>query len=105
MNYKYVLIMTSHDETLDFTQLQNKIALNNAKDYYNQRSPKSKQNPKKIDDLVILSSRKIAVELSSAKPLSLGREAQALWLFSHELAENQGFEVYITSGGKLLKSA
>ena len=62
-------------------------------------------NLKRILSLNIVSPFEIEIQFYSKKVLNPGREANALLLFSHDLAENQGFDIYLTSQGKLLKSA
>ena len=44
----------------------------------------------------------LAIHFASEAELTPGREAAALWLFSHELVKNQGFVP--TQRGKLLRS-
>ncbi|MBO5387783.1 MAG: hypothetical protein J6A59_06520 [Lachnospiraceae bacterium] len=75
-----------------------------AQNYFNLVSAYSK-NPKRIISIKIISSSEIEIVFYSKNRLSPGREANALWLFSHELAENHGFDIYLTSSGKLFKSA
>ena len=78
--------------------------LNASGNVYNRVSV-SAPNPKEILSIKVVSSNEIEIKLYSKNVLTPGREANALWLFSHELAENQGFDIYLTSQGKLLKSA
>ena len=72
---------------------------------YNLVSMKSISNPKKILDIKVLSRNELEITFESFKNLTPGREANALWFFSHYLAENLGFSIYVNQNGKLLKSA
>jgi hypothetical protein len=62
-------------------------------------------NPKQILSIKVVSFREIEIKFYSQNVLKPGREANALWLFSHDLAENQGFGIYLTPNRKLFKSA
>ena len=72
---------------------------------YNLVSMKSISNPKKILDIKVLSRNELEITFESFKYLTQGREANALWFFSHYLAENLGLSIYVNQNGKLLKSA
>lgn len=62
-------------------------------------------NPKKILSIRVMNSEEIQITFLGKKRLSQGTEANALWLFSHDLAENQGFDIYLTKKRKLLRAA
>ena len=78
--------------------------LNAAVNNYNRISINA-SNPKRILSLRVINSFEIEIQFYSKKTLAQSRAANALWLFSHDLVKNHGFDIYLTSHGKLLKSA
>ena len=89
--------MTSATE-MDFTKHIPQIE--RAMNAYN-RASSNARNPKEIFDIKIGPSV-LAIHFASEAELTPGREAAALWLFSHGLVKNQGFVP--TQRGKLLRS-
>lgn len=62
-------------------------------------------NPKRILSATAVGNSLLDIVFYSRCALSPGREANALWYFSHDLAVNRGFHSYLTPKGKLLRRA